>query len=188
MSDTVVEFSSNNNFVIFTNKFTCIYSKQRDTKIENAEKLMIALYNTLFDRNECKIHILAYQGESLDYVSCIDEVEKRYKDLRIDANIREKYNIKRDSEICKTMHNEYAENYSCEYFSKYYSSAYICVNKRINFTTANYYDERIGRVYTKINTSVFTNENGTLHNGSILEIFVKLKEEYEKAYTDTFSN
>lgn len=118
----------------------------------------------------------------------IKNLKKITKDVKLDCDIKQKYNIKRNNLDYSKIKDFPIEHFSSEYISSYFADEGVSHYKNMSFATAEYYDDRIGRITTKIETFLLSNEgsNYLLDKNNIFSNINVLKKRAEEIYRDSF--
>ncbi len=96
----------------------------------------------------------------------------------------EEYNIRRD--LKPDYKGQNAEIYTSRYFSNYFSETEPCYTKEVDFSTAEYYNDTIGRVCTTISVYYYNSSNTRLTNFNIPQLILKLEDEHFKILLNSF--
>lgn len=154
-----------------------IVTKQSGNCLKNYNSILEMLMSN-FICSDDKIVDIRYEAETQDYIRKISEVEAFYKDLNIDTFIKEQYNKSRNKSSYYDK-ERIEEHYSCEYKSNYFNEIDICHTKVVNFSTAEYYNDCIGRVIIDIATNYF-NSNVKVNSNNLIEVVNDLrKKQYD---------
>lgn len=192
LTDRSLDYFSDSEFkfkwiTLFKNQNHCIaickygaifYTDEGEKHLKNIGHALEVLLNDIIKIEDSKILNLEFQAVTLDYIKDINNVSRWYKDVRIDRKMIEEYNIKRDKELDYKGKND--ELYTARYFSNYFSETEPCYTKEVDFSTAEYYNDIIGRVYTTISVYYYNNSNSRLTNFNIPELILKLEDEHFK--------
>lgn len=168
------------------NKYSIIIVNKINKRcLKNYNDVLELVMSEVFCYDDVKISNIRYEAQTQDYIKKIGDVEKLYNDIRIDTLIKEQYNrFKVRKNYIEKDRTE--EQYSCEYKSNYFNENDICFNKIINFSTAEYYNEAIGRVIINICTNYFNSGNNKVSKTNVIEIVNELKEKQFEILLSSF--
>lgn len=124
-----------------------------------------------------------------DFIEKINDLTRYYKHLNLIKKPREKQNIMRDVRpIGYPKIEDIAENLSTSYEVNYFNELRPCLYKKVDFSTAEYYNSNIGRVIIKIATYLISSEDNRFANDLILDEIKKLRTYAKKELMDSFTN
>lgn len=111
-------------------------------------------------------------------------MEKRYKGLIINTELHEEYNLKRKPHKDYYLKERAAECYNTTNTTKYFHESGMCFDKRVDFSTAEYYDQRVGRVKIAIGASYYSKDS-KLTKFNFEEVIKELDESVFKMFLDS---
>lgn len=101
-------------------------------------------------REDTKIQSIKFELSTEDYIRKIIDINKYYKNLKIEEYPKEKYNIKKDNYNSSMLKEQDGEFISTFFNTKYFNEFKACYVKEEDFSTLEYYDKKIGRVIINI--------------------------------------
>lgn len=184
-NDKVRVFENDNHKVYLTKCSVIIHNKIDKHYLKSYNDVLKLVMSELLSYDDVRIINVRYEAQTQDFIKRIDEVDKLYNDLRIDTSMKEQYNrFKLRKNYFEKERNE--EHYSCEYRSDYFNESDICYNKVVNFSTAEYYNNAIGRVIINICTNYFDSGNNKVSKTNVIEIVNELKEKQFEVLLSSF--
>lgn len=185
LNQKVDMYKSNNHIIILSKNLILVETKDNCNYLKDYEKGLEIIRDTIILRDDTKIQSIKYEITTQDYITQITDVERYYKNLKIEQQPKEKYNIKRDGYKSSMLKEQ-----SVEYISNYFSELNSCYIKEEEFSTAEYYDDRIGRVIINVQVYYFNNQRcsknsvfediNNLKKKSVEILFKSFKDEYIK--------
>ena len=171
-------FKNSNHCIYLTKNSIIITNNDTSKLLKGYNEILELIRDKLFCYADDKIYDVRYEAETQDYIRKINEVEAYYNDLRVDTQLKEKYNkVRTKSGYLDKGRTE--EHYSCEYKSDYFNENNICYSKVVNFSTAEYYNDCIGRIIIDIATNYF-NSNVKVNSNNLIEVVNDLrKKQYD---------
>ncbi len=180
----ITVFRNENHFIAVCEHGAIFYTSENEKHLANIGPALNVLLNDIILIKDSKIFNLEFQAATLDYIKDINDVSRRYKDVRIDRKMIEEYNIRRD--LKPDYKGQNAEIYTSRYFSNYFSETEPCYTKEVDFSTAEYYNDTIGRVCTTISVYYYNSSNTRLTNFNIPQLILKLEDEHFKILLNSF--
>ena len=120
-------------------------------------------------------------------VKKINDIPRLYKHLNLIKKPREKQNVMREVRpVGYPKIEEVAENLSTSYEVNYFNEMKPCLYKKVDFSTAEYYDSNIGRVVIKIATYLVNSEANRFSSDIISDEIKKLRTYAMKELMDSF--
>ncbi len=176
----------NENNIIYVTKFSVIITNNiNKARLKNYNDILELIISKILSHDNTTLDSVRYEARTEDFIKRIEEVELLYNDIRVDTLMKEQYNrFRGKNNYIQKERTE--EHYSCEYRSNYFNEDEICYNKIINFSTAEYYNENIGRVMIDICTNYFNFENNTVSKSNVIDTVNKLKEKQFKILLSSF--
>lgn len=185
LNQKVDMYKSNNHIIILSKNLILVETKDNCNYLKDYEKGLEIIRDTIILRDDTKIQSIKYEITTQDYITQITDVERYYKNLKIEQQPKEKYNIKRDGYKSSMLKEQ-----SVEYISNYFSELNSCYIKEEEFSTAEYYDDRIGRIIINVQVYYFNNQRcsknsvfediNNLKKKSVEILFKSFKDEYIK--------
>lgn len=124
---------------------------------------------------------------TLDFVERINDVARYYNNLPINPRPRERQNINRDYKQEYPKIEEVAENLSVSYETNYFNEMRKSFYKKINFSTAEYYNSTIGRVEIKIAAYLTNSQIVKDTEEAILKVIGKLRRYAREQLMESFT-
>lgn len=180
-------YENENHEIILTNCSATIRTKSGENHLKNIVGALDIINNNLVDIDSSRVVSVRYDASTLDYIKNISDVEKHYKDLKVSANIEEKYNIDKKDYDLRLDKGRIEENYKTSNFTSYFNERYINYIVEEDFCTADYYDDSIGRTIINISTYLFNTGNNILTKDNIKPVISKLKEKQVEVLIDRFN-
>ena len=177
-NDKIKVFKNSNHCIYLTKNSIIITNNDTNKLLKGYNEILELIRDKLFCYADDKIYDVRYEAETQDYIRKINEVEAYYNDLRVDTQLKEIYNkVRTKSGYLDKGRTE--EHYSCEYKSDYFNENNICYSKVVNFSTAEYYNDCIGRIIIDIATNYF-NSNVKVNSNNLIEVVNDLrKKQYD---------
>ena len=144
--ENVIVCENLNHQVILTKYCTIIRTREGQKHLENIQPILKLLKEYIIKPDSTKLNSVKVEARTVDYVTDIEHVEKYFRGILVDAQIQEEYNKKR--KVGKEYYEKErtTECYTSKYTTRYFIENGMCFDKNMDFSTAEYYDERIGRV------------------------------------------
>lgn len=131
-----------------------------------------------------KLNAVKFEARTIDYITNIDDVEKYFKGVLVETAIKEEYNRKRKVGEDYYQRERTVECYTSKYSTRYFIENDMCYDKAMDFSTGEYYDERIGRVIIDIGVNYFGRDS-KLSKYNFESIIEELVEEQFKLYLNS---
>ena len=169
-------YRSNNHEIILSDQIAIIHTINGNNHLKNYDIALNYIIDNLINIDDTRISALRYEVSTIDYIKNISDVNKYYKNININENIVEEYNIEKKSyaDFMKKVDN--VENYSSNHITRYFNESKPCYIIEEDFSTASYYNENIGRTYINIMTYLFNTGNNILTKDSVVNAIQVLKE------------
>lgn len=169
-------YRSNNHEIILSDQIAIIHTINGNNHLKNYDIALNYIIDNLINIDDTRISALWYEVSTIDYIKNISDVNKYYKNININENIVEEYNIEKKSyaDFMKKVDN--VENYSSNHITRYFNESKPCYIIEEDFSTASYYNENIGRTYINIMTYLFNTGNNILTKDSVVNAIQVLKE------------
>lgn len=169
-------YRSNNHEIILSDQIAIIHTINGNNHLKNYDITLNYIIDNLINIDDTRISALRYEVSTIDYIKNISDVNKYYKNININENIVEEYNIEKKSyaDFMKKVDN--VENYSSNHITRYFNESKPCYIIEEDFSTASYYNENIGRTYINIMTYLFNTGNNILTKDSVVNAIQVLKE------------
>lgn len=169
-------YKSNNHEIILSDQIAIIHTINGNNHLKNYDIALNYIIDNLINIDDTRISALRYEVSTIDYIKNISDVNKYYKNININENIVEEYNIEKKSyaDFMKKVDN--VENYSSNHITRYFNESKPCYIIEEDFSTASYYNENIGRTYINIMTYLFNTGNNILTKDSVVNAIQVLKE------------
>ena len=149
---------------------------------------MAYLIDSIIVSNRLKVTMIRTELTTKDFVEKINDLTRYYKHLNLIKKPREKQNIMRNIRpVSYPRIEDIAENLSTSYEINYFNEIRPCLFKKVDFSTAEYYDLNIGRVIIKIATYSISSEDNRFANDLILDEIKKLRTYAMKELMDSFT-
>lgn len=149
LHDSLIICKQPNHEVILT-RYCAIIRKIANDYLKYYLPAVKTIIDEILCQNNCRG--LRYEASTVEYIKNIEDVEKYFNGIFIEKALSEEYNIKRDENKQYSPKETLMESYSTQNDVEYFNETKICYKKNISFSTGEYYDDRIGRVSTKICT------------------------------------
>lgn len=169
-------YRSNNHEIILSDQIAIIHTINGNNHLKNYDIALNYIIDNLINIDDTRVSALRYEVSIIDYIKNISDVNKYYKNININENIVEEYNIEKKSyaDFMKKVDN--VENYSSNHITRYFNESKPCYIIEEDFSTASYYNENIGRTYINIMTYLFNTGNNILTKDSVVNAIQVLKE------------
>ena len=169
-------YKSNNHEIILSDQIAIIHTINGNNHLKNYDIALNYIIDNIINIDDTRISALRYEVSTIDYIKNISDVNKYYKNININENIVEEYNIEKKSyaDFMKKVDN--VENYSSNHITRYFNESKPCYIIEEDFSTASYYNENIGRTYINIMTYLFNTGNNILTKDSVVNAIQVLKE------------
>lgn len=169
-------YKSNNHEIILSDQIAIIHTINGNNHLKNYNIALNYIIDNIINIDDTRISALRYEVSTIDYIKNISDVNKYYKNININENIVEEYNIEKKSyaDFMKKVDN--VENYSSNHITRYFNESKPCYIIEEDFSTASYYNENIGRTYINIMTYLFNTGNNILTKDSVVNAIQVLKE------------
>lgn len=168
-------FRCKNHEIIFSNYFVIIHTINGNNHLEGYEKALEYIIESIIKCDYTRIVSLSFDISAIDYIKRINDVEKYYNNLKINAKIEEDYNIEKKSYESFIQKAPTVEHFLSSHVTSYFNERYPSYIIEENFSTAEYYNENIGRVKTNISTYLINTGYNILTKDYIKEAIEKLK-------------
>lgn len=142
--------------------------------------------NHIVCKDDTIFYGIIFEANTEDYVTRIDDVERFVKNLRIDRDIVQQYNKQRSNNHSYSKYDS-EEHYSVDFSSNYYTDSGICSKKKVKFSTAEYYNNIIGRITTVIATKSLYIDSNSLSRMNLYDNIEKMKEKQYDMLLDSFN-
>ncbi len=178
---------NDNHQIILTEYCAIIRTNEGQKHLKDYEKSLKIILNRIIVPESTRFKGLRYEASAVDYITKISDVEKFFKGINVETDLVEEYNIQRKAKKMYNPKEMSVEHYTTKYVSEYFSDSRPCYNKEVNFSTGEYYDERIGKV--QINICIY---HGTYQhffsNNDVRSDVEKLKDKYFEILTKSFTD
>lgn len=182
-------YSCPNNEIAVAKDFVCIYTREKQNYLgEPIKKVYEVIHNSILNQTSVRLRHVSYNVVLEDYLKNINNLKKINNDVKLDCKIEQQYNVKRNDLDYSKIRDMPVEHYSSQYISSYFTDEGISHYKDVSFSTAEYYDERIGRITTKIETFLLSADgsNYMLDRKNIYSDVKVLKNRAEEIYRNSF--
>ena len=180
-------FQDENCQIILADDLILIKTIGENVHIGNYEKDLDFLIDSIIVSNRLKVTMIRTELTTKDFVEKINDLTRYYKHLNLIKKPREKQNIMRNIRpVSYPRIEDIAENLSTSYEINYFNEIRPCLFKKVDFSTAEYYDSNIGRVIIKIATYLISSEDNRFSSDLILDEIKKLRTYAMKELMDSF--
>ena len=143
-----------NHQVILTKYCAIIRTQDGQKHLEPILPILKLIKKYIISPDSCKLCAVK-EARTIDYILDIEDVEKYFKGILVETEIQEEYNRKRKVGKDYYLKERTTECYTSKYSTRYFIENGMCYDKTMDFSTGEYYDERIGRVVIDIAVSYF---------------------------------
>ena len=186
-SDMYDVFQNKDCQIILADDLIVIKTRGENVHIGNYEKDLDFLIDSIIVSNRLKVTMIRTELTTKDFVEKINDLTRYYKHLNLIKKPREKQNIMRNIRpVSYPRIEDIAENLSTSYEINYFNEIRPCLFKKVDFSTAEYYDSNIGRVIIKIATYLISSEDNRFSSDLILDEIKKLRTYAMKELMDSF--
>lgn len=179
-------YKNQNHVILLTNNTVIIYTIHGEKLLKDYQKALEIIIDNVINTEESKVISVRRDLSTIEYITKISDVNRYYNNLKISEKIDEDYNIVRSIFEAYMDKHRTEESYKCGYVTNYFNEMFPCYIVEEDFSTADYYNNFIGR--TIINTSVylFYTKNNILTKGNIEEVLDVLKEKQFEVLLKSF--
>ena len=170
-----------NHQIILTRYCAVIRTMDGQRHLEKVEPVIQLIKKHIIMLDATTLQGVKFEARTIEYITDIKDVEKHFKGILIDADIKEEYNIKRDPQKDYYLKERIAECYTSKNSTRYFIENGMCMDKEIEFSTGEYYDERIGRVKIDIGVNYY-NRDTKLTKFNFQNIIEELEEKQFKLF------
>ena len=182
-------FQDENCQIILADDLILIKTIGENVHIGDYEKDLDFLIDSIIVSNRLKVTMIRTELTTKDLIKNIDDIPRWYKHLNLIKKPREKQNVKREVRpVGYPKIEDVAENLSTSYEVNYFNEMRPCLYKKVDFSTAEYYDSNIGRVAIKIATYLINSEANRFSSNIISDEIKKLRTYAQKELMDSFTN
>lgn len=168
-------FRCQNHEIIFSNYFVIIHTINENKHLVGFEKALEYIIDSIIKCDYTRIISLSFDVATIDYIKRIYDIEKLYKNLKVNARVEEEYNVEKKSYKSYMQKDPTIEHYMSSHITSYFNERYPSYIIEENFSTAEYYNENIGRIKTNISTYLVNTGYNILTKDYIKEDIEKLK-------------
>lgn len=183
-------YSCPNHEIVLSDNIVLIYTLEGQNYLaDGVSQVINLLKNYIFSNNQIRIRQLTYDVNYEDYLEDSEELKEISKDVKIDCDLTQEYNIKREKKSDYNMKNEVIENFKSQYISSYFTDNGISHYKEIAYSTAEYYNKIVGKLTTKIETFILvTTEGNNFISGNELNLEIdKLRTKASELFKESFT-
>ena len=193
LNQKVDVYEGDNHIIILSKNLILVETKDNCNYLKDYEKGLEIIRDIIILRDDTKSQSIKFELTTEDYIRKIIDIDKYYKNLKIEEYPKEKYNIERDNYNSSMLKEQDVEFISTCFNTKYFNELKACYVKEEDFSTAEYYDKRIGRVIINIQIYYFNSQKflksdiirdiNNLKKKSIEILFKSFKDEYIKKFS-----
>lgn len=181
-------FENQNYQIILTDDIIVIKTHGDNVHIGDCENDLAYLIDSIIISNNLKVTMIRTELTTKDLVEKIDDITRDYKHLNLIKKPREKQNILREEKnVGYPRLIDIAENLSTSYEINYFNEMKPSLYKKVEFSTAEYYDLNVGRVIIKIATYLINSDTAGFSNDIIMDQIKKLRTYAKKELKDSFT-
>ncbi len=185
-NDKIQLFENENHIVAIASDGAIIYTKDGQKHLKEYKPAIKFINNHIVWKDDTTFYCVRFEARTEDYVTNINDVERFVKNLRLDRNIIQQYNKQRSKNQFSSK-NENEEHYSVGFSSDYYTDMGFCSKKEVEFSTAEYYNNIIGRIGTIIAIKSLYTDSNSLSKMNFYDDIEKLKEKQFDMLIDCFN-
>ena len=165
-------YKSDNHIIILSKSLILVKTKDNCKYLKDYEKALEIIRDTIF-REDTKIQSIKFELSTEEYIRKIIDKNQYYKNLKIEKYHKKIYNNKRDNYNSSMLKEQDGEFISTCFNTKYINEVKACYVKEEDFSTAEYYDKKIGRV--TINIQVYYSNPQKFLKSDIIKDISNLK-------------
>ena len=179
-------YKNDNHKIILSKNLILIETTEDCNHLREYEKGLEIIRNIIILSDDTKIQSIKFEATTEDYIRKITDIEKYYNNLKVEEYPKEKYNIERDNYNSSMLKEQDVEFISTCFNTRYFSELKACYVKEEDFSTAEYYDKRIGRVIINIQVYYFNSQR--FSKDSIIKDINNLKKKQFDILLKSFKN
>lgn len=148
--------------IILSSDAIIIQTNDNKHRLRRYEEELVFLIDFLIIKPGFKVKGITTEVFVIDYIYDIKEINNRYTNLNLSKMPIEQYNIQRNKHEDIISRNQTSEILSTAYEVNYYHESKPCLYKKEVFSTAEYYNDIIGRV--NINVAAYVSSSHGIGN------------------------